>query len=81
MTLLRASVVWEIEGGLKPLEATSYVTAAGHKKALRSKRLEPGYKLETRSQGINKSQKAHRRPIRGGGGGDSQRKYEQMELI
>ena len=34
-------------GGLKPLEATSYITAAGLKEALRSKRLEPGHKLET----------------------------------
>ena len=46
-------------GGLKSFEATSYITAAGLKEALRSKRLEPGHKLETRPQGINKSQKAH----------------------
>ena len=46
-------------GGLKPLEATSYITAVGLEEALRSKRLEPGHKLETRPQGTNKSQKAH----------------------
>jgi len=45
-------------GGLKPLEATSYITAPGLKKALRSKKLEPDHKLEARSQEIKKSQKA-----------------------
>ena len=44
-------------GGLKLVEPTSYITVAGLKEVLRSKKLEPGRKLETRSQGINKSQK------------------------
>jgi len=66
-------------GGLKPLEATLYITAVGPKEVLRLKRVEPDLKLETRSQEINKSQKASDDESLADTCGDSRRKDKQLE--
>jgi hypothetical protein len=69
-------------GGLKPLEATLYIIAAGPKEVLRSKRVEPDLKLETRSQEINKinkSQKVSDDESLADTCGDSHRKDKQLE--